>query len=204
MPWHNTDIAGCRHLHNDPEEIPGRPDDPKTKELPLHLLVQPAVHWGIIHRHWNRWHPGTRYIYLPHLMKRQNVQTDVETIAAPLYNRGKQKQPVVGFAGEHCHPSFYRLATGIGIWMLFFLGVWFECLIVWVDSLKVWLNRLHNLVVRRKSKTKCLSCHLPFREFRLFIVFLWFSNSGLDFINILILSAPAMALISLVVQLLSS
>ena len=136
-------------------------------------------------------------------IQRSDVQADVETIAAPLFSRGKQKQPVVGFAGEHCHPSFYRLAPWIGIWMLFFLGVWFECLIVWVDSLKVWLNRLHNLVVRRKSKTKCLSCHLPFREFRLFIVFLWFSNSGLDFINILILSAPAMALISLVAQLLN-
>ena len=35
-------------------------------------------------------------------------QADVEMIAAPLYSRGKQRQPVVSFAGEHCHPSFYR------------------------------------------------------------------------------------------------
>ena len=110
--YHN--IPGGGHLHNDSEEIFSRSNDSKTKELPLHLLVQPAVHWGIIHRHWNWWDPGTRSFYLPHLMKRQNVQTDVETIAAPLYNRGKQKQPVVGFAGEHCHPSFYRLDPWIG------------------------------------------------------------------------------------------
>lgn len=33
-------VAGCGHVHNDSEEVPGRPNDPKTKELSLHLLVQ--------------------------------------------------------------------------------------------------------------------------------------------------------------------
>ena len=54
----NTAIAGCRHVHDDSEEILGRPNDPKTQELSLHLLVQPTLHWWILQRHWNRWHSG--------------------------------------------------------------------------------------------------------------------------------------------------
>merc|ERR1712126_427134 len=41
-------------------------------------------------------------------------QADIETYAEPLY-KGKTKQPVVSFAGEHCHPSFY--STGHGAYL---------------------------------------------------------------------------------------
>ena len=77
----NTDIAGCRHVHHDSEEVPRRPNDPKTQELPLYLLVQPsllpiyvddlcsnmltamyqvqpALHWWLVQRHCNRRHSG--------------------------------------------------------------------------------------------------------------------------------------------------
>jgi len=43
------------------------------------------------------------------------TQADVETIAAPLLSKGKGKTPVVAFAGEHCHPSFY--STGHGAYL---------------------------------------------------------------------------------------
>lgn len=43
------------------------------------------------------------------------TQADVEKIAEPLVSRGKNKQPVVTFAGEHCHPSFY--STGHGAYL---------------------------------------------------------------------------------------
>jgi len=41
-------------------------------------------------------------------------QADIETYAEPLY-KGKTKQPIVTFAGEHCHPSFY--STGHGAYL---------------------------------------------------------------------------------------
>jgi len=40
------------------------------------------------------------------------TQSDIETIAAPLYGGPKKKTPVVTFAGEHCHPSFYSTGHG--------------------------------------------------------------------------------------------
>merc|ERR1712127_134282 len=42
-------------------------------------------------------------------------QQDVEKLAEPLFSRGKVKKPLVGFAGEHCHPSFY--STGHGAYL---------------------------------------------------------------------------------------
>ena len=60
----NKDIPGCRHLHDDPKEILGGPDDPKTKELPLHLLVQPTLHWWILQCHWKRWHSGNWGLFI--------------------------------------------------------------------------------------------------------------------------------------------
>ena len=50
--------SGGRYLHNDPEEVLGRPDDSKTKELPFHLLVQPALHGRLVHRDWERGNSG--------------------------------------------------------------------------------------------------------------------------------------------------
>jgi len=45
------------------------------------------------------------------------TQADVEKIAEPLYTkfRKSEKSPVVAFAGEHCHPSFY--STGHGAYL---------------------------------------------------------------------------------------
>ena len=43
------------------------------------------------------------------------AQADVETIAAPLLSKDKGRTPVVAFAGEHCHPSFY--STGHGAYL---------------------------------------------------------------------------------------
>ena len=60
----NKDIPGRRHLHDDPKEILGRPDDTKTKELPLHLLVQPTLHWWFIQCHWKRWHSGNCGLFI--------------------------------------------------------------------------------------------------------------------------------------------
>merc|ERR1719383_1007493 len=40
------------------------------------------------------------------------TQADIETIAAPLYGGPRKKTPVVIFAGEHCHPSFYSTGHG--------------------------------------------------------------------------------------------
>jgi len=41
------------------------------------------------------------------------TQQDIETIAEPLYIKYKKKKvPVVCFAGEHCHPSFYSTGHG--------------------------------------------------------------------------------------------
>lgn len=41
------------------------------------------------------------------------TQQDIETIAEPLYMKYKKKKvPVVSFAGEHCHPSFYSTGHG--------------------------------------------------------------------------------------------
>ena len=51
--------SGGRYLHNDPEEVLGRPDDSKTKELPFHLLVQSALHGGLVHRDWERGNSGS-------------------------------------------------------------------------------------------------------------------------------------------------
>lgn len=42
------------------------------------------------------------------------TQADIETIAEPLF-KGKHKQPIVTFAGEHCHPAFY--STGHGAYL---------------------------------------------------------------------------------------
>ena len=50
--------SGGRYLHNDPEEVLGRPDDSKTKELPFHLLVQPALHRRLVHRDRERGNSG--------------------------------------------------------------------------------------------------------------------------------------------------
>ena len=49
---------GGRYLHNDPEEVLGRPDDSKTKELPFHLMVQPALHGRLVYRDWERGNSG--------------------------------------------------------------------------------------------------------------------------------------------------
>jgi len=45
------------------------------------------------------------------------TQADVEKIAEPLFTKIKktEKMPVVAFAGEHCHPSFY--STGHGAYL---------------------------------------------------------------------------------------
>ena len=55
--------SGGRYLHNDPEEVLGRPDDSKTKELPFYLLVQPALHRRFVHRHWERRNSGALLIF---------------------------------------------------------------------------------------------------------------------------------------------
>ena len=62
--------TGGRYLHNDPEEVLGRPDDSKTKELPFHLLVQPALHGRLVHRDWERGNSGAfaNFPFLPPLM----------------------------------------------------------------------------------------------------------------------------------------
>lgn len=39
-------------------------------------------------------------------------QSDIETVAEPLFYSKKKKVPVVAFAGEHCHPSFYSTGHG--------------------------------------------------------------------------------------------
>jgi len=45
------------------------------------------------------------------------TQADIEKIAEPLFSKFKksEKSPVVAFAGEHCHPSFY--STGHGAYL---------------------------------------------------------------------------------------
>lgn len=58
--------SGGRYLHNDPEEVLGRPDDSKTKELPFHLLVQPALHGRLVHRDWERGNSGA-FVNFPFL-----------------------------------------------------------------------------------------------------------------------------------------
>ena len=60
---------GGRYLHNDPEEVFGRPDDSKTKELPFHLLVQPALHGRLVHRDWERRNSGAFPNFLFLLLK---------------------------------------------------------------------------------------------------------------------------------------
>jgi len=40
------------------------------------------------------------------------AQSDIEKIAEPLFVRRPEKKPVIAFAGEHCHPSFYSTAHG--------------------------------------------------------------------------------------------
>jgi len=38
--------------------------------------------------------------------------TDIEKVAEPLFQKPNNRTPVVAFAGEHCHPSFYSTVHG--------------------------------------------------------------------------------------------